>query len=275
MENEARVFTSYDVQTCLYDTARVELFETALSKAVRPGDVVVDGGSGTGLLGLLAAKMGAARVYCVELNPEFAAIIDQNAIRNGMQDRVIVLNDDATTVELPEPVDVIVSEVMSTAFFYEPQLAIMENLRRHLRPGGVIIPTACETQVELIWAQEMLYGLRFAYDSRIKVLDDHPLTERKTYLSVDYTGEIPRRIEAGERLLAHRTGTVNAVRFSYQLEFTRGVWAGEPTEFLLNPRVVYLDAPMTVEEGGLYDVRLGYDCGASPLTCEIDIRRVD
>lgn len=272
MKSQGRIFTPYDVQRCLYDEARVTHFWTAIRNSVKLGDVIVDGGSGTGVLGLLAAQMGASRVYCVEVNPEFAAVIEQNAIRNDLQDQIIVINADATTVRLPEPVSVIVSEVMGTGFFYEPQLAIVKNLRTHLRPNGIVIPHSVDSRIELVRAQETLYGLRFTYDSRTKVIDDRSMTDRKTYLSVNFTGYIPDYIEARERLRALHSGTVNAVCFSSRLEFTPGVWMTEPTDFLLNPRIVYLDRPIHIQRDEIYEVRLRYTGGSSPLACKVDVR---
>ena len=55
MEDTQKVFTSYDIQACLYDEERVEYFREAIFRTVQPGDVVVDAGSGTGLLGMFAA----------------------------------------------------------------------------------------------------------------------------------------------------------------------------------------------------------------------------
>jgi type II protein arginine methyltransferase len=129
---------------CLFDERRVEHFRRAILDTVRPGDIVVDAGSGTGLLGMFAAVAGAARVYCVEISPGYIGVIEENARRNGLDDRIVVIHADATTVVLPEDVDVIVCEVLSAGLFYEPQLQIIENLRAFLRSGGSIIPSSVE-----------------------------------------------------------------------------------------------------------------------------------
>ena len=48
---------------CLKDRERTEAFRDALRSVVQTGDVVVDGGSGTGILALFAAEAGAKKVY--------------------------------------------------------------------------------------------------------------------------------------------------------------------------------------------------------------------
>jgi hypothetical protein len=93
-----------------------------------------------------------------------------------------------------------VSEVISAGFFYEPQLQIVNNLRKSLKPKGHIIPLSMENTVELIDAQSMLYGLRFDYDSRYRTLaEDHSLT-KPDHLSVD---QLPPGVESENQHRRH------------------------------------------------------------------------
>ncbi|MEH1126047.1 methyltransferase domain-containing protein [Micromonospora sp. CPCC 206061] len=267
-----KAFTTYDIQACLYDAHRVEYLRTAIHQAVRPGDVVVDAGSGTGLLGMLAAQAGAARVYCLELNPEFIPVIEQNARRNGLSDRVIALNANATTTDLPEGVDVLISEVISAGFFFEPQLQIVRNLLRFLKPGGRVVPMQMKNYVELLHAQEELYGLKFTYDSRFTELDDdRSLTSPALYLSTDFLDPSDERIDTRVRVTGTDDGVANAVKITYDIEFADGVWADKPTEFLLNPQIIFLPTPVRVRSGADYDVTLDYLASDSPLACRVDV----
>jgi protein arginine N-methyltransferase 1 len=126
----------------LSDRPRLEAFMRALQATVRPGDVVLDLGAGTGILGLLACRAGAARVYAVDEGPiiELARSI---AAASPFADRVTHVRGLSTWVALPERVDVIVTDqignfgIEAGAFEYVPDAA-----RRLLEPGGRTVP--CE-----------------------------------------------------------------------------------------------------------------------------------
>jgi predicted RNA methylase len=272
VNNTEKIFTSYDIQACLYDEVRVGYFRDAIQRTVRPGDVVVDAGSGTGLLGMLAAKAGAAKVFCVEINKEFIQLIEENAGRNGLADRIIAIHGDATTIKLPEPVDVIVCEAISAGFFYEPQLQILRNLRPQLKTGGTIIPFAMENRIELIDAQEQLYGLTFNYDTRFKGLNDVALTNKCAYLKTDFGQPHATFIGATVPLRIVASGRANAVRISYAIDFAPGIFADQPTDFLLNPQIIFLPDPIAVIEGDEIEISLAYEASASPLDCKIEVR---
>ncbi|WP_432833803.1 50S ribosomal protein L11 methyltransferase [Dactylosporangium sp. CA-092794] len=265
-------FNTYEVQACLYDEERVHLLRAAIEQTVKPGDVVVDAGSGTGLLGLFAAKAGAARVYCVELNPEFVEVIQENAVRNGLSDRIIVVPADAVTYVPPEPIDVIISEVISAGFFYEPQLQILGNLSRFLREGGRVVPASMNNDVGLIAAQDEIYGLRMNFDARFQDLaGDEPMTTSESYLATDFAAPAGPGIDGEATVRALRSGAANALRISYSIVFAPGIESDKPTDFLMNPQIIYLAEPVELQAGTTYRIRLRYEASESPLQCAIDI----
>ena len=55
---------------------------------VKEGDVVIDVGCGTGILGIIAAKLGAAKVYGVDASPDVVAVATANAQKHGVADRM-------------------------------------------------------------------------------------------------------------------------------------------------------------------------------------------
>src|SRR5688572_15264486 len=76
----------------LADRHRVTAFSRAIAATVRPGDVVVDLASGTGILGLLACRAGAIRVYSLEIDG-IAGLAREFAAANGYGDRITVVRE--------------------------------------------------------------------------------------------------------------------------------------------------------------------------------------
>src|SRR5690242_17198143 len=134
------LFTVYDIRDCLYDTERTQKLAKAIQLAVNQGDIVVDAGSGSGILALLALKAGAARAYAIESNNRQKKVIQNNARLNGLNKRLKIIIGDAKKVKIPEKVDLIVCELIHTGTFFEPQMQVINNLRKFLKPDGKIIP---------------------------------------------------------------------------------------------------------------------------------------
>ena len=80
--------SSFEIhQLLLSDGRRLRAARRALRETVRPGSVVVDLGAGTGILGFLALRAGAGRVYAIERHP-ILRLARAVAADNGYGDRV-------------------------------------------------------------------------------------------------------------------------------------------------------------------------------------------
>jgi precorrin-6B methylase 2 len=124
----------------LGDRVRTLAFVDAVRAAVRPGDVVVDLGTGTGVLAVAAAQAGARRVHAIErgsVGRLAAALFAQH----GLADRIELVASSSTTAVLPEPADVLVSEIIGDEPFGENVLEYTRDaLGRLLRPGARLVP---------------------------------------------------------------------------------------------------------------------------------------
>jgi SAM-dependent methyltransferase len=124
----------------LRDRARIDAYTRALASVITPTSVVLDIGTGLGTFGLIAARLGAARVYAIDAT-NITALAERNARANGFADRVEVLCGRAIDAELPEPVDVIVSDLSGALPLFEEHLPSVIHARdRFLEPGGTLIP---------------------------------------------------------------------------------------------------------------------------------------
>jgi protein arginine N-methyltransferase 1 len=130
----------------LSDRVRSERLRKAVFKTVRPGDLVLDVGTGTGLLSMFAVQAGAARVYAVEQCPATAALAREVIARNGMADRITVIEGSAVEVALPEPVDVLLIELIGNLGSEEDIEAVAASVAaRWLKPGGRCVPERVRT----------------------------------------------------------------------------------------------------------------------------------
>jgi SAM-dependent methyltransferase len=142
----------------LLDHTRVQAFADAIREVVKPGDVVADIGSGTGLLAILAAKAGARRVYAVERGP-LAELIDVAAADNGVSHIVTVLRGDARDLRFPEQPDVIVSETIGSFGVDEGMLGLLKTVRRRV-PKAVMVPSHLDMHFGIASIEALNHELR-------------------------------------------------------------------------------------------------------------------
>jgi protein arginine N-methyltransferase 1 len=124
----------------LGDTARTQAFIDALKKCVTRDDVVVDVGTGTGVLAIAAAQAGARKVYAIEASSMGDTARELVAI-NGVSDRVEIVRGWSTRISLPERGTILVSETIGNEPFGEKIVEIMDDAtKRLLVPGARRIP---------------------------------------------------------------------------------------------------------------------------------------
>ena len=172
-------------RTLVSDRVRNEAFWQALKSVIRPGETVVaDIGAGSGLLGMMAAKLGAKEVYLYE-TAEVAGLardlLKLNKVRN-----CVLFPCHSTEMENPPRADVVVSETLGNYPLEEDIVATLKDARkRHLRPSGVMIPRRVRQFATLVVSDRMHrdlvmwndvgYGLDF---SPARVMSQHNIYVR-------------------------------------------------------------------------------------------------
>lgn len=103
-----------------------------MQQVVQPGDLVADLGAGSAVLSIAAARLGAARVAAIEIDPDAIGNAEENVSRNGVASRVTIVEGDATVVlPLVAPVNVILANIISSVL---RKLSLV--MRAALAPGG-------------------------------------------------------------------------------------------------------------------------------------------
>ena len=124
----------------LNDKQRTDPYIEAIRRYVTPTTVFFDIGTGPGALALLAAHLGAARVYAIEPDNSIEVAKLCAAGAPGA-DRITWIQGLSTEIELPEKADLIVGDLHGTMPFYNGNIPSLVDARhRHLAPGGRILP---------------------------------------------------------------------------------------------------------------------------------------
>lgn len=153
------------------DGVRMDAYARALRKVVKPGCVVLDIGTGTGVAAMLACQLGARRVYAIEPN-DAIFVAQEIAAANGYGATIQFFQALSTEVTLPEPADVIVSDMRGILPFYRNHLVAIADARaRHLARDGVMIPQSDTLWVAAVNAPQLYDSLTSPWSGKTFGLD--------------------------------------------------------------------------------------------------------
>jgi type III protein arginine methyltransferase len=190
------------------DHVRHMAFEKAMHRAIRPGCRVLEIGTGTGLLAMMAARAGAAEVVTCESNPAVAATASEIVALNGLADCVRVIAklsaDLVIRIDLAEPADVLVWDALSNNMIGAGALPTMEQaMRRLMRPGARAIPARGTVRIAL--AED-----RKAHRSQMHMVEGFDLSAFNRLAAGSYD------IAVGDERLALRSEPGDLFHFDFQ-----------------------------------------------------------
>lgn len=154
-------------------------FADAILDAVKPGDVVLDLGTGSGLHALFALRAGARKVYAIDVDPlihEAEAAVAEN----GFEGKVHFIQGNSRDVELPEKVDVLISNIG----FLGTVNDLPDAIARFLKPGGRAVPDGVTLSIAPVFPRRIFnsrigqwtdnaYGFKFSGLQRMAA--NHPI----------------------------------------------------------------------------------------------------
>lgn len=160
----------------LRDRIRNETYRKAITESVKPNDIVLDVGAGTGILSLFAVQAGARKVYAVE-RTKMARLAERIMEKNGIGDRVEVIQSDIEKINLSDQVDVIVSEWMGRYGIDEyMHIPVLMARDRWLKPGGIMLPESVTALMAPVWDRHLHQSLNF-WRSQPYGLDLSPIAD--------------------------------------------------------------------------------------------------
>ena len=137
----------------LGNTSRVEAFRKGIEATVRPGDRVLDLGTGVGTYAFFAARAGAGHVWGVEMG-RIAGVATRLARANGLEDRVTVVRGRVPGVELPADLDVLIFEDFPVGFMDGRVWDLLSDVYGQLPDGIRTVPRAGRLVVAPVWAED-------------------------------------------------------------------------------------------------------------------------
>jgi len=264
----------------LMDQNRMHSFRSAIFHAVKPGMKVLELGGGTGVLSFFAAQ-AADKVYCVEFNPDMVREARRFLAMNENGHKVEVIHADAFDYLPPEPVDIVICEMIHVAMLREKQVAVIEAFKqRYLaRFGGplpIFMPEAVIMAAQPLQQEYDFEGFHAPIVQFQPTNVIYPgtveLAQPAVYSIMDFSQPVDASVAWEGQFLIEKAGRLNAMRF-----ITKNVLAilqeqGATVDWLNHYMMLPLAQPLDVQAGDVVQVAFAYRCGGSIPSLEASIR---
>lgn len=255
----------------LMDPNRMHNFKCAIDYAVFLGAKVLELGAGTGVLSFFAAQK-AEKVYAVEFNPDLVQEARKFLAMNKNGHKVEVIHADAFDYLPPEPVDVVICEMIHVAMLREKQVDVFEQFKqRYLeRFGGplpVFMPEAVLMAVQPLQKEYDFEGFHapiIQFEENTAIYPDTvQLGQPVVYSVLDFSQPVDPVISFNGQFVIEQDGVLNSLRF-----ITKNILAvvqeqGSTIDWLNHYMSVPLAQPVDVMAGDTVDISFRYRAGAS------------
>jgi predicted RNA methylase len=175
--------------------SRIRKFSQAIERTISPEMYVIDIGTGSGILAILAARRGA-RVTALDANGESLKYAKQAAAMNGVADKIEFVHSHFMDFKPKERADVVICEMLSSVMLIEQQIPASHYARKNLlKPEGKLIPEevslfAIPVENEILWNRFSVEDLNFP---RIPQTADRgqstDLADMKKLVALDLTAD--------------------------------------------------------------------------------------
>lgn len=267
---EDKAFSSIDfVGQCMVDVSRTELFHKAISRVVKKGSLVLDVGTGSGILSLFAARAGARKVMAIEFDPYIAELAQKSFIRNGYEDVINIILEDARHFKSPRKnhFDVVIMEMLTTGVVDEYQIQAVNNLHKSKAVNKLtkFIPYRHDTFIALANMDFNYYG--FTMEFILHLWSWHKwksqglllYSKKETLNSLTFNKVINETQDIKVSFKVLRSGQINSLYLSSKSFLYQGVMIDD-TESLNAPMIIPIDT-FDVKKGEIVKFRIRYKFG--------------
>jgi protein arginine N-methyltransferase 1 len=264
----------------LMDQDRMHGFKSAIDYAVKPGMKVLELGGGTGVLSWFAAAK-ASKVYCVEFNPDMVKEARKMLALNPNGDKVEVVHADAFEYLPPEPVDVVICEMIHVGMLREKQVEVIESFKqRYLQRFGGPLPVFMpEAVIMAVQPLQQEYDFEGFYAPIVQFQENkviHPgiveIAAPAVYSIIDFSQPTDTTFSFDGKFVVERTGIVNAMRF-----VTKNILAvvnerSTTIDWLNHYMSIPLANPVKANAGDVLQVSFQYRAGGSLPSLQAALR---
>ena len=253
----------------LQDRERMTGFQRAIEYLTKPGARVLDLGAGTGVLSFFAS-VHASKVWSVEHNPELVAEARRILALNPHTECIEVIHGDAFEYLPPEPVDVVICEMLHVGLLREQQLSVLASFKeRYTKRFGPTLPLFVPEAVTQS-VQPVQHNFNFEGYYAPTVVFQNPMAEQPAtrglgnptiYQQFLYTGEFPLTVEWSGEVAIVSEGMVNALRLITKNALAIVVDPPSTIDWWNQYLVVPLESEIQVKPGDTLHVSLSYEAG--------------
>jgi protein arginine N-methyltransferase 1 len=240
MSNDTYSLAGYG--SMIADRIRMDAFAQAMRRAIRPGSVVMDIGTGPGITAVLACQLGAKRVHAIEPS-EVIQVAREIAAANNCADKIEFFEDISTKVTIPTRADVIISDLRGVLPLFEHHIpSIADARQRLLAPGGTLIARKDSIWAAVVEAPEVYGKIVDPWDrnclgqdlriARSKVLNEYRkarvkpeqlLTVPQLWATLDYTMIENPDVRGTLHGAIRRNGTGHGIMVWFDMDLADGV----------------------------------------------------
>ena len=255
----------------LMDEYRMKGFKEAIDYVVFPHAKVLELGGGTGALSWFAATK-AEKVWCVEWNIELVTEANRLLSMNAFGNRVEVVHDDAFVYLPPEPVDIVICEMIHTAMLREKQVEVINAFKeRYLKHFGGPLPRFIpEAVIMAVQPLQQDYHFKGFYAPIIQFQNALEIQEGTKemaapaiYSMLDFSQDTDIHIGWKGSFKIELGGVVNAFRFITKNVLAIKMETNSTIDWLNHYLVLPVATPLTVAAGTIINVSFNYQAGGS------------
>lgn len=151
----------------LNDERRNAAFQQALTNAVTPNTIVLDIGSGTGLLAMMAARAGAKETITCEMVPQLAELARDTVALNGLADRIVTLDKKSTSLtignQMVHKANLLVTETVDCGLLGEGIVHSIAHAKANLLTEDAQIVPSAATVYAMVVESPRLRNLNLAH----------------------------------------------------------------------------------------------------------------